>query len=137
MNNKSFLQGLLFGLAFGESVLKGTAKYMFYDTTHVIIWFNDGSRLIFAINRGISHRYGNKVAMLTQENNYNLFDIAPNWISEEQITKIEELGFDFSNGEIRITLEQLFQIVDVLGTIDYEVTQQEWLKIYLERYHEE
>jgi hypothetical protein len=66
---------------------------------------------------------------------YNLFDIAPNWINPEQLEKIESLGFDFEDGEIRVTFEELCQIIERLGVIDYSKCQQEWLKIYLNKYH--
>ncbi len=131
MNNKSFIQGFLYGLAFAESVVKEHLN----PGKQVLVWFSDGTFLRFAINRGISHIYGDHVAMCTQEEDCNLFDIAKCWLTQEQFEKIESLGHDFEYAGIRINLDELCQIIDTLGVIDYNITQQEWLKIYLKCYH--
>lgn len=129
MNNKYFIQGLLYGLSFAESLSK--SQDFSIKAHQVMIWFKDGSHLIFAINRGIAHIYGNLAAMLTQEESCNLFDIAWRWVTEAQEKK---LSLSFEDGEVRLNLDQLVNVVDSLGEIDYEKTQQEWLKIYLTRY---
>jgi len=133
MNAASFIKGLLYGLSFSESILK--EERFFNPSNQVQIWFEDGSRLLFAINRGISHAYGNHTAMLTQKENCNLFDIYEGWIQPEQKSKIEAMGTFFSQeGEIRVNLDELIKITDALGVISYEVTQQRWLEVFLKHY---
>ncbi len=128
-----FLKGLLYGLAFVDSIAKGAMIDM--RCNPIMIWFEDGTHISFAINRGISHVYGNFTAMLTQKESCNLFDIVGNWLTQDQLLKIEELGFDFEDAEIRVGFQDLCLIINALGNIDYVRSQQEWLKIYLKKYH--
>ena len=133
--NEFFIKGLLYGLAFSESILK--EERFFNPSKQVKIWFKDGSKLTFAINRGICHTYGDFVATLTQQDECNLFDIVSSWVTQEQETKILNLGFTNINElyEVRLTLPELIRVIDELGEIDYEITQQEWLKLFLKNYY--
>ena len=129
MKNKSFIQGLFYGLAFAES----TSKHA-YISCQLILWFNNGTSFSFAINRGISHHYGNFVAMLTEEQSCNLFDIVEKWLTSSQVMQVYNLGYTFENGEIRVTFKELINIIEALGTIDIDATYQGWLKIHIEKY---
>lgn len=64
--------------------------------------------------------------MLTQDPAANWFDIAAVWLTPEQLTKVKRLGFEFEYAEERLDLDDLIEIVDTLGTIDYSRTQREW-----------
>lgn len=137
MNNKSFLQGMMFAFAFADST---SSEFHIHHANPIMIWFKDGSYLTFAINRGIAHIYGNATCMLTGEESCNLFDIYIGWITHEQSKVIKSLNPIFAEvfddySEIRITFDDLVSIVDALGEIDYEVCSKEWLKIYLTKYH--
>lgn len=132
MNTKSFLQGLFYGLSYLESIQKSNE---YIHNPQIIVWFKDGSHLTFAINRGISTMCGNFVAMLSQEDSTNLFDIANVWLTKAQSNTIEMLGHNLEEyGEIRVSFDQLVTIMESLGEIDYSITQKEWFKIYTNKY---
>jgi hypothetical protein len=135
MENKNFIQGLLYGLAVANSVTHSDNTYLDIRCNPIHIHFVDGSYLKFAINRGISHIYGNFTAMLTGKKSCNLFDIVPQWQTPEQVQRIEKMGFDFSDGEIRVTLDEIIRISEQLGAIDVEKTKEEWLKVFLAVYY--
>lgn len=126
-----YLKGLLYGLAFAESVSKDKISHL---CNPIRITFEDKSNLSFAINRGIAHTYGNFTAMLTNEESHNLFDIHEWWITNEQKSKIQSLGYEF-DGEIRVNFKEFVQIIEILGVIDAELTKENWLEIYLNKYH--
>ena len=127
MENKSFINGVLYGLAFAKTVSKESL-----NVNPIMIWFEDGTHLSFAINRGIEHAYNNMDAMITAEDSYNLFDISVCWVNAEQKETIERVLSDndaFEKGKIRATLNELHIIINSLGTIDIKRCHEEWLSI--------
>lgn len=133
MNNKSFLNGLIYGLSFTESIIKDISA----SCNPIMVWFKDGSYLTFAINRGISPIDGRFTVILKDDEECNLYDIALRWLKDDQIKIVKQLGYDFEYGEIRITLDDLYKITDSLGEIDYQVTKKEWHKIFEKKYKSE
>jgi hypothetical protein len=121
MENKNFIQGLLYGLAVANSVTHSDNTYLDIRCNPIHIHFVDGSYL--------------KFAMLTGKKSCNLFDIVPQWQTPEQVQRIEKMGFDFSDGEIRVTLDEIIRISEQLGAIDVEKTKEEWLKVFLAVYY--
>jgi hypothetical protein len=133
---KEYLKGLLYGAAFYMSLSKDKDMNA---GGQIMLWLNDGSYLTFAINRGIAHKYGNEVAVLTQEQSCNYFDITANWVSYYNLKKIIDLGYDDIDyyGECRLTFDELVNVIETLGGVDIELTEKEWLKVYLNKYYKQ
>ena len=134
MNNESFIKGFLYGLSFAESLNNGKP---INKAAIACIYFKDQSHIMFEINHNVNTERHNKlVLMLLGLDQTNVFDLHTAWILDGQEEKINTLGYEFDeDNRLRLNFDELIKVVNVLGEIDYDVTQQLWLEYYFKSYY--
>jgi len=90
-------------------------------------------KIQFAINRGICHVDGNYVLPAFQNYN-NLFDTVDHWCDKRVWDRILYYFRDtperFSYGEVRVTFQEMVEIIDSCGGIIFEETIQHNMNMF-------